>query len=69
MKITSDCEEWIKFVFPDYQKGILSTEGGALLTIRNLVVDEFNNMITNHFTSEKKTLYSVDSLNTRGNCR
>ena len=68
MKITTDIEEWIRFVYPQYQNGKLSTEDGALLTLRNLVVDDLNCQICKYLLSLKNILYSVDGLS-RGNCR
>ena len=63
MTLTTDVDEWIRFVFPEYKSGTLSTENGALLTLRNLVVDELNGNIADYLKSGKMTLYSVDSLN------
>ena len=63
IRATTDRDEFIEFVFPQFKTGVLSSKDRAIQSLRNSAVDEFNDYQCSLIKGLKHTLYSVDTLN------
>lgn len=59
---TTDVEELYKFVYPHYQDGIMSSKNSAILSLRNVIVDQHNEHLSSFLPGMEHVLYSADSL-------